>query len=332
MNYFDDYYFSGIRDICVEYLQKNYDYSYLSSMLKRNRTIGADTIIVGLSYAMNGIIENELYSAGDVISYSVSSQDLFYDYETVRYAVKNSAKPIKRCLINVAYYALYHDLSKCLTDRWKIPAIYMNLFGDSCFHNYCEAKRINPIDVVEFDRTVYPTEIINSLCLFWTDRVIREQGSYYGDLLKREVNNDLARENIVWAELDDSLRNNYAIRRTENAHKKHIRYAETRKENEVILNDMVEFLKENNIKTYFFVTPFTKEYLAHIDPGYSQDLYNTLDDLDFSVEFLDMNSYGHLFADSDFIDPDHLNLSGAHKATSLLNEFIEVAEGMNEDI
>jgi len=329
MNYSDGQFFANIQKICMEYLQKNYDYCYLSSMLKKNRVIGADTVVVGLSYAMNGIIEKELYNAGDVISYSVSSQDLFYDFETIKKVVNEGARPIKRCLINVAYYALYHDLSQCKTDRWKIPLIYMNLLGDSYAHNYLEAKRIDPMDVVDMDRHIYPINIINKLCDYWTDRVMQEQGSYYGNLLVREVNNGLARENIIWAELDERLREEYVTARVDKAHNKHIQYKETRKENEIILNEMVDYLNEKGIKIYFFITPFTKEYLRHINRDYLSDLYDAINNTKYPVEFLDMNSYIDLFEDSDFIDPDHLSLSGAHKATALLNKFISIAESID---
>ena len=327
MEYGNTVYFENIQRICLNYLTSNYDLCYLAAMHHKNRDIGADTIIVGSSHAMNGIIENELYSSGEVIQYSISSQDLYYDSEHIKKAVLEAKKPVKRCLINLGYYMLYQDLSLSKMVREIIPSVYLNLFDESKYHNWPEAEKKNPFSSVTYDEEMYPKELIERLCVFWAEKAILEQASYYGDLLARENNNMLGVKKVQWGALSDADKRTYAENRVLNGHNKHINHVQTREENGVILSEMVKYLSDNSIKTYFFVTPYTDEYMSLIDSRYKDDIVKALSDLPYPVEFLDMNDISQEFDDSDFIDSDHLNLQGAHKATALLDSFICMAEG-----
>lgn len=327
MGYGESGYFENIQRICLNYLTQNYDLCYLSAMHHKNRDLGADTIIVGSSHSMNGIIENELTSAGDVIQFSISSQDLYYDFEHIKKAVFEKKKPIQRCLINLGYYMLYQDLSLSKLVRVIIPSVYLNLFGEDRFHNWSEAKKRDPFSSVTFDEELYPPELMKELCRFWSDKAILEQSSYYGDLLARENNNMLGVKKVLWSSLSKDDRKAYAENRVLNGHNKHIEHVQTREENGVILSEMVKLLADNNIKTYFFITPYTDFYMEFINPGYKEDIFKALSELPYPVEFFDMNDLSQEFDDGDFIDSDHLNLHGAHKATSLLNSFISMAEG-----
>ncbi len=154
-----------------------------------------------------------------------------------------------------------------------------------------------------------------------------EQSSYYGDLLKRENNNMLGVQKVEWNSLSEEQKMSYAKNRTENGHNKHIKHVETREENAQILCKMVNYLNAQGVKIYFLITPYTKAYMTYINPMYQPDIFEALDGLPVPVEFLDMNSYVDIFSDLDFVDSDHLNLQGAHKATAVLNSYIKMAEG-----
>jgi len=296
-------------------------------MHHKNRDVGTDTIIVGSSHAMNGIIESELPNAGDVIQFCISSQDLYYDYEHIKKAVSEKKRPIRRCLINLGYYMLFQDLSLSKLVRAIISSVYLNLFGDDKCHNWCDAERKDPFSSLSFDKDMYPSEVIKGLCEYWSEKALLEQSSYYGDLLTREKCNMLGVKKVQWESMTESDRKAYAENRVLNGHNKHIAHVQTREENGVILSDMVKFLTDNDIKTYFFITPYTKDYMRLIDPRYKDDIVNALSDLPYPVEFFDMNDLSQEFDDTDFLDSDHLNLQGAHKATALLNSFIDMAEG-----
>ena len=126
--------------------------------------------------------------------------------------------------------------------------------------------------------------------------------------------------------MSDEEKDDYAINRTLNGHNKHIKHEFTRKENGEYLSEIVDILTQNDIKVYFFITPYTRNYLKYIDSRYKPDILNALNNLKDPVEFLDMNDYSDIFSDEDFIDSDHLNKQGAIKATALLNEYIALAE------
>ena len=327
MRYCESGYFSNLQQICMDYLSRNYDLCYLSAMHHKNRDIGADTIIVGSSHSMNGIIESELTSAGDVIQFSMFSQDLFYDYEHIKMAVYEKKKPIQRCLINLGYYMLFQDLSLSKHVRVLIQSVYLNLFGDDKYHNWPEAERNDTFSSVVFDEEMYPPELIKELCKFWAEKAMLEQSSYYGDLLTRESINMLGVKKVQWGLLSEADRRTYAENRVLNGHNKHIEHVRSREENGEILSNMVKFLTGNGIKTYFFISSFTDEYMRLIDPRYIEDIFKALSELPYPVEFFDMNDQPGEFDDGDFLDSDHLNLQGAHKATALLDSFICMAEG-----
>ena len=154
-----------------------------------------------------------------------------------------------------------------------------------------------------------------------------EQSSYYGNLRTRENNNMLGVKKVLWDSLSESERRAYAENRVLNGHNKHIEHIQTREENGKILSEMVKYLSDNDIKTYFFVTPYTDIYMNLIDSRYKEDMVRFLSDLPYQVEYFDMNDLSNVFVDEDFLDSDHLNLQGAHKATALLNNFIAMAEG-----
>ena len=326
MSYLDVSYFEEIKNISLQYLTRNYDYCYLKAMHEKNRLEGADTIIVGSSHSMNGIIEKELTNAGDVIQFSISSQDLFYDYENLKMAIKEAKRSIQRCLINLGYYMLYQDLSKSPMLQGIISTTYMNLFGDDKVHNFEGAKRVDLFQDISFDREKYPEEAIKEICSYWSNKVMHEQSSYYGSLLPRQNANLLGVKKVIWHLMSQEDKDNYAQNRTINGHNKLIKHADSRRENEEILRNMVKLLYENGIKIYFFITPYTRAYMNYIDPEYKPDIFKTLDGLELPVEFLDMNDYLEEFDDSDFLDSDHLNDIGASKATTLLNNFIGMVE------
>ena len=251
---------------------------------------------------------------------------MYYDFEQIKKAVREGKRNIKRCMINLGYYVLYQDLSLSKNTRGIIPLTYLNLFDENRSHNWKEAKREDLFADIGMDEEYIPKDVIHQLCECWAEEAISEQGSFYGALLSRDNNNALKQKGIDWSLLSDEEREAYTKDRVDNGHNKQIEHTETRVENGKILSEMVSFLYENNIKIYFFVSPFTESYLRRIDPRFKADILDELNNLPYPVEFLDMNDYSEEFGDDDFLDPDHVNLNGAHKATALLNSFICVAE------
>lgn len=319
MRYFSNEYFEELKKAALNYLKRNYDYCYLEAMHEKNRQWGAETIIVGSSHAMNGIKEE--YLKGNTINFSVSSQDIYYDFLHIRKACNEGKYKIENCIINLGYYMLFQDLSLSKNMNFLIRKMYEPLFHDS--HHMQIDDPYDPLqEVIELGKGFFSKELITLLCREWGRNIFMEQGSYYGELRSRRENNGLALKGIEWSGLSESERQEYARSRASD-HNRHYTHKKSRTENGRLIEELAEFLSNRNIRTVFVVFPFTKWYNHFTNPQYKEDIYQLLDTLDLPIEFLDMNELD-CFSDNDFLDTDHLNDTGAEKASKVLNDFLEM--------
>lgn len=319
MKYFSQDYFNNLKDIVLQYTFNNYDYCYLHAMHEKNKREGTKTIIVGSSHAMNGLVNEKL--SGGCINFSISSQDLYYDFCHIKKAVKEGRQKIERCVINIGYYMLYHDLSLCKVMGYLVPRVYYPLFGDA--HHMIIDKEYDMWNKVTIDRNIYSDDLLKQLCEEWSNGFFLEEPSFYGSMKTRENNNILGLKKIIWDTLSEEEKKNTAIQRTFD-HNRMRKYEQTRIENGEIVKTIVEYLHEHNIMPIFVIFPFTKWYNQYIDKDFKTDIYDLLDGISLPVEFLDMNDCEGIFTDADFMDTDHMNKTGALKATEILNEFMEM--------
>lgn len=318
MKYLSDEYFQNLMGIAYEYALRNYDYYYLAAMHENNRKIGATTIITGSSHAMNGIVESAL--EGEVINFSISSQDLYFDFEHIKKAVEEGRQKIEICVIDLGYYQMYHDLSCSKGWGRVITKVFYPLLGKS--HHYQGEEELDRMQDINFDKDMFAEKWVREFVDHWAKGVFMEESTYYGSLKTRENNNFLRLNNVIWNTLPEDEKRDIAIKRTDEHNKLKV-YEHTRQENGIIVGEMAEYLVRHDILPVFVIFPFTKYYNAYIDQEYKADIKNILEDLPYPVEFLDMNDYQEMFDDSDFLDSDHLNLQGALKATGFLNDFLE---------
>lgn len=320
MQNFVSKYFEGLAQTALQYLLKNYDYCYLDAMHAKNRETGCRTIIAGSSHAMNGIVEEEM--SGEAINFSISSQDVYFDFLNVRKAVGEGKKQIQNCVINIGYYMLYQDLSYSKTMRHLMSGVYGPLFGDT--HNYAAEIKNILVEVNENYEGLYSGELLQMSGKEFVRAFFKQEGSYYGTLKSREQNSLLPLKGIVWQQLTEEEKEYYAQKRT--ADHNHLKkYRASREQNGKIVEEMIKFLYTKGIKPFFVIFPFTRHYNKYIDKDYRKDIYSLLEGLPLEVEFLDMNDFPDMFGDEDFLDTDHLNLTGAVKATRLLDEFMAMA-------
>lgn len=318
MKYFSDDYFAQLKEMVVQYTLNNYDYCYLKAMHEKNRTVGTETIIAGSSHAMNGIVEKAF--SGDCINFSISSQDIYYDFRHIKKAVEESRKKIKKCIINIGYYMLYQDLSYSKVISCLIPSVYYPLFGDP--HHFVIDTEYDMLENVTFDKKIYSEELAKKICEEWANGFFLEDASFYGKLKSRENHNNYGLKKIIWNTLSEEEKEYAAIERT-NDHNRLKQHTHSRMENGKLVEEMAEYLHEYDIVPLFVIFPFTMWYNQYIDKDYKTDIYNLLESVPFPVGFLDMNDYTGIFDDSDFLDTDHLNRQGALKATALLNEYMQ---------
>ena len=318
MRYYSNEYFEELKKTALTYLACNYDYCYLDAMHEKNRQLGAKTIIAGSSHAMNGVMEK--YLEREAINFSVSSQDVYFDFLHIRRACEEGRQNIENCVINIGYYMLFQDLSLSKNMNYLVRMIYEPLFHDS--HHMQIDCPYNPLqEAVESGKGVFSKELITLFCREWGRKLFMEQGSFYGELKCRKGNNSMALQGIVWELLSEQEKEGYAKLRAAD-HNRLYAHKESRTENGIWIEEMVKYLSERNIRTIFAVFPFTKWYNQYVNPQYKEDIYQLLDNLELPVEFLDMNELD-CFTDSDFLDTDHLNDIGAEKASEVLNYFLE---------
>lgn len=321
IKFFSRDYFEALKDIVLQYVLNNYDYCYLDAMHEKNRTMGTGTVIAGSSHAMNGILENKMTEGA--INFSISSQDVYFDYLNIRKALEEGKTRIERCIISIGYYMLYQDLSLSRYLSYMMPRIYDPLFGD--VHHYTENCTYDMWEKVQYDRNTYSKELVQTLCQEWARGFFIEQSSYYGSLRTREGNNILGLKNVVWSKLSEAEKDELARKRAQD-HNRLKKHEHSRRENGVLIQEMTEYLTGKGITPVFVIFPYTGWYNRYIDAGYREDIYRLLDGLSVPVEFWDMNDYAGLFDDSDFLDTDHLNDKGAEKATALLEELLKLTE------
>ncbi len=316
--WFEREYFIELKKIALYYLYCNYDYCFLDAMHERNKTIGTNTIIVGSSHAMNGVIESEFDSLP--INFSISSQDIFYDYLNVRRALDNAREKIDTCIINLGYYMMYQDVS--LSDKvgeYLIPRVYKPLFNN--VHNYIKPTDYDMFGSVKYDSELFSEELVKIFSREWVQKLMVEVGSFYGFFRTREDNSRLKLSGIDWKNLSYEEKERIAIERT-NDHNRIKKHINSWKENESILKEMTEMLHEKKVRIIFAIFPFTKWYNKYINPDFGSEIFECLDNLDVEVEYINMNDYD-IWNDDDFVDTDHLNDIGAKKASSVLNKYIK---------
>lgn len=62
---------------------------------------------------------------------------------------------------------------------------------------------------------------------------------------------------------------------------------------------------------------YTKSFLNH----FKEKFYDVLEMSAYPINLIDLND-NTIFSDADFVDTDHLNESGAKKATEIISQFI----------
>lgn len=316
MRYFSAEYFSQLWNIASQYILNNYDYCYLSAMHTKNRVTGAKTIIAGMSYTRNGIVDANL---ADTINFSSSSQDLYYSFQHIKKAVDEGKQKIETCIINIGYYSLYWDLSYSKHESWKIKSTHYPILGKA---HHCSIEGVyDRWENVVYDKNIFKGNWLREFACEWAENFFQEESTYYGSLKTRESDSGLGK---IWNALPEDVRRKVAALRTYDHHRLKV-HEHTRQENADLLKEITEYLFQRQITPVFLIMPFTTYYNELINKEYKEDILSLLEELPYPVEFLDMNDYLDMFDNNfDFLDDEHLSLQGALRATDLLSEFLNL--------
>lgn len=254
-----------------------------------------ETIITGISYARAGIIENELFRRAH--TFTMYSQDLFYDYKIADYILnKHKNNKIKYAIIGLSYYSFQYDMS--LSSMKNRVILYYNIFEDK--HNYKD------LSIEEFNNEY---NISKGIC----DKIFKknENGSYEFTWSNPSLK-DCTIEEIIKTGRNQAQRD---------CNKD---YPETVKENTRVFKDYLKLLEKHNIKPIVIVFPASKYYTEHFSKRIEDEFHAIIKDVKNKYDFQYIDYFrSDQFNDDEFSDVSHLNPKGAKKFTEILNKEIK---------
>lgn len=307
-----------MAELLAQYmLDHKYNYSFLKASHNKVRLCNPEVIVTGSSHALNGIKE-DVFSEG-CANLSMHSQDIYYDMANAKHAIQNSGGTIKTCIIVLGYYMIGQDLSK--SEKWGhrlIREIYFPLFHDSYHWDNPECGEVWGVfesDLNDPDAIKKETEgILNKI--LWK--------GYYNEYKERK-SGIFDWSGRTWKDLTADEREMAAKQRTD-SHNKFLKRSETIAENYGVLTQFIHCLHMNQIRPIVVVMPFTKEYMKYTNPEYAgmvaDMVHNAAREAACPVAFYDLNRYD-FWTEEDFIDTDHMSISGAEKVSIFLKEQIE---------
>lgn len=292
------------------------DYNYLRNNI--NQGGRKKRIFVGSSYTLFGIIPSH-----ENVVLALQSQDIYYSYKILqKYLSVNKTESIE-VYLGLGYYALYHDLSstKSYDENNRIVDIYYPLLHD--FHNMPVERYNNACSRISFiDRC------IKSIYCICTKFEKNTYGYFDADITResksRKTWKDLSKE---WVDLSDLEKQEAAVNRAL-SHEKLLKYCDTCTENKTIIKNIQKLCRDYNCKLTVFIAPMSKQYLMAMSDNYKEKSRELIRFLKYeNISFFDFNSSGG-FENQDFVDSDHLSLSGATKLSAMI-EYIQGGESYN---
>jgi len=278
-----------------------------------------EVLVTGMSYAANGINTNLLCKKA--FSFALGSQDLFFDFNIIKYLFKNRpyvVSKIKYCIIDLCYFSFEYDMSRSGTK--SIIFRYQELLHEK--HNY---------DSIKFEKDYKEYREKLNLYSYLIDRM--KYKDYLDDFAPNFNNSATINSNsqklyteqiaraLSWINYQDELQ----VRAKEQVVKETRKnYPETVDENKKILKDYLELLLMNSIKPIIVVLPTHKYYYSNYPDFMKEEFYSIIQEFSsmYKFQFVDYFDY-KLFNDNDFCDMVHLNKNGAKKMTDILNNVIK---------
>lgn len=305
-------------DMVQKLYNNNYDYNYLINSIDKAKETDTKGIIVGASYPLHGIDENEIDV--NMVQLSLPSQDLYYSFKIAKEIIQNNTN-INKCYIGTAYWSLYSDISKCPNDGYaRIQNVYYPIFGDS--HNYKYSNKLSTKILHEFVERelgyIFDIDLINSE---FNKIVYKSYRTYFNRDRTREFCSMLGNEKMELINVEE--KNQFARGRVDN-HNKLRKYKDVFDENVAILRAFLRYLSSKNVKPIIVNFITTEYYNNFFDKGYILEYNNIIKELkdEFVFEFIDLNGFS-IFKETDFVDIDHMSDEGALKVSKILNEMLE---------
>ena len=253
-----------------------------------------EVLCTGISYAAIGFQQS--VCSKKAFNFALGSQDLYYDYNIIKYLFRNhfeKIKNIKYCIIGLSYYSFQYDLSlsamkyKCHAYRETINQ-YHNYDIDLNFKKYFEVS----------------LDIFNNICLKGNEKLYKfNRSEIYKEVITKE---HMEYKGRVQAKMDCNKN-----------------YPNTVIENKKIFKEYIEFLKSKNIKPIIVVFPamsyYTKYFSEKIELEFKEIISEFKKEYDFQyIDCFRMDNFDNKY----FADVSHLNKEGGEEFTKILNHKI----------
>lgn len=235
-----------------------------------------------------------------IFNFGRGSQDLYYNFQVAKYVVTCGKKynKLKYALIGLAPYSFHYDLSKSANNQFLMLQHFI-AFKD--LHNF-----YLPAEV--YKNFFHKDYLANKLLLNSMDI----NNPYFAKF--DEVRHISPQARLEARDIIDTWSEKV--------------FPETCEENIGILDEYLMLCEENNIRPIVFLTPMTEAYIKYYNSQRLEEFYSLVEQIinrHHSAIFIDGWRVKFL-SDADFYDVEHLNIEGAAKFSSFLNEIVEYLE------
>lgn len=244
------------------------------------KMLPVELLVTGISYANDGIAADRFKVPA--FNFAYRSQDLFCDFEIVKYLFDNyNMSTLKYMIIGMSYYSFEYDLSKS-NGAWQLLRYYpyIHTLHNLINSDYYEEYNIHMLKELENNQ--------------FSNEIFKADADTYE--LNFEEGKNLAKMDF---------NKNYPV---------------TVFENKKILAHYLKYLEDRNIKPIIVIVPVTKYYAKHCPIGIKEKFYRNLDEILGSRDIQVLDYFDQLeYTDDFFYHVTHLNKRGAEKFTEKLN-------------
>ncbi|GKX65535.1 nucleoside-diphosphate sugar epimerase/dehydratase [Inconstantimicrobium mannanitabidum] len=273
-----------------QYIDNCYDYVESCIRATAYYSEKIETLVTGISYAQYGFLQMSDVYKRFAFNMANASQDLYYDYNLVKYCLENSnLKKVKEVLIGLSYYSFQYDMSlSSLKNKGSLYYKNLRLYH----HNESIVEILDSLEISE--------KIAQQII-----KLVRDGKPSINPVdINYIVNEEVGKQQSYI----DCKKN----------------YPKTVIENTQIFKDYLQLLKENNIKPVVVVFPASKYYTKHFLKRIEDEFHKIINEVSKEYEFQYIDYFkSDLFDDDDFRDVTHLNKKGAEKFIKILNDLIE---------
>ena len=291
-----------IASVVLELLLRSIpnDYSNKQEYLENNAD-KIETLILGSSHSLYGL--DPVYFSSQTYNASQVSQPLDFDFHILK-KYENNLKNLKTVILPISYFTLFFNLETSL-ESWRIKnyMIYYDLNSSKSMSDYFELSsnklNVNLKKLVSFyvndDKTTFCSE------LGW------------GTSYKSKNSLTLTKVGPISAERHTILGKDSTL------------IADVFEKNIVVLNSLLEWSKQRDVKVLLLTPPAYSSYYDNLD---TEQLLITINKTKEICSEYDNCNYDNMLKDSifvasDYYDGDHLSEIGAKKLSLIINSQIK---------